>query len=619
MILLFILFIVWYQINAPSSEELAQQQFLQDSIKQATPVVEDQETKPIEEVEQVLTPVQDSIRMAQLKSASLGFQTAVADEGETMSIENDVIQILFSANGGQILEVLMKNYDILLEDSLGNAVRTPLKLMDHADNTFHYEVPLANGMQLNTSTLFHDLKKTRSNEITLTAASETGGKIIQTFKLTDGSYLMDYDVAFQNMGQLVAGNTDRVKLNWRNNLNKLEKNEQFEKMYSTVYYYEVEEGTDYCSCRGDDEVAIQNQLKWISHANQFFSSNLIASSTFVNGDFATIAREDEDPILKTLTSTLELPISNFNTGNFEMDFYIGPNDFDRLGEIGYDLSDIVPFGWSIFGTINRWIIRPLFIFLSSFIGNMGIVILILTLIVKALVFPLTYKMLHSQSKMAALKPVTVDIKEKYKDDMQKQQMESMKIYREYGVNPMGGCLPMVLQMPIWFALYRFFPASIEFRQASFLWANDLSTYDSVFQLPFSIPMMGSHISLFTLLWVVSLLAYTWYNIKHNLDMSTAMNPMMKNMQFIMPVMFFVFLNQYAAGLTCYLLFSNVINIGQTIGTKNFLLDEERIKQTLRANKEKPKKKTGFGARLESALQEQKRIAEDKQGKQNRKR
>ena len=619
MILLFILFIIWYQINAPSAEELEQQRMMQDSIQQVQQQVQEAETKPLPVIQELVTPVQDSIRAVQMKSVQMGFPAADFNSSEEVSIENDVMQITFDAQGGQIKEVLMKSYDVLTEDSLGNEIRYPVKLMDHPDNTFHFEIPLANGVPLNTANLYHKIKKISSDEITLTALSDAGGKIIQSFKLKDGSFTVDYDIAFQNMGGLIAGNTDRIKLNWRNHLNKLEKNVQFEKMYSTVYYYEVDEGTDYCSCRGDDEVVVNNQVKWISHANQFFSSNLIAGSTFHNGDFATIATEENNPILKTLTSTLELPISNFNNGDFDMDFYIGPNDFDRLGDIGYELSDIVPFGWSIFGTINRWVIRPLFTFLSGFIGNMGIVILILTLIVKGLVFPLTYKMLHSQSKMAALKPVTAQIREKYKDDQQKQQMESMKIYREYGVNPMGGCLPMILQMPIWFALYRFFPGSIEFRQASFLWANDLSSYDSILQLPFHIPMMGSHISLFTLLWVVSLLAYTWYNIKHNMDMSTAMNPMMKNMQFIMPVMFFVFLNQYAAGLTCYLLFSNVINIGQTIGTKKFLIDEERIKETLRANKEKPKKKTGFSARLEKALEEQKKIAEQKQKKTNKKR
>ena len=620
MILLFVLFVVWYKINAPTADELQRQQFVQDSIAAAQTI---EQAKPIEETKQIekpqLTPKQDSIRRSQMKSANMGFQVADDGTGKTSSIENDVMRITFDENGGQIEEVFLKKYDVLLEDSLGNEIRKPVKLMDHPNNTFHYEIPLANGGVLNTSRLYHSIHKKDQNTISLTATSDAGGQIEQTFALTDGSYMLDYNVAFSNMSQVAANNADAIQLKWKNHLNKLEKNVQFEKMYSTVYYHEADEGTDYCSCRGDDQQEIKNRIKWVSNANQFFSSNLIANSHFQNGEFETIATEDEDPILKTLQTTLSVPVSNFNNGDVDMQFYIGPNDYDQLREIGHDLSDIVPFGWSIFGSINRWVIRPLFKFLSSFIGNMGIVILILTFIVKALVFPLTYKMLHSQSKMAALKPVTAGIKEKYKDDMQKSQMESMKIYREYGVNPMGGCFPMVLQMPIWFALYRFFPASIEFRQSSFLWANDLSTFDSFFQLPFSIPMMGSHISLFTLLWVISLIAYTWYNMKHNLDMSTAMNPMMKNMQFIMPVMFFVFLNQYAAGLTCYLLFSNLFNIGQTIGTKKFLIDEEKIKETLRANKAKPKKKSGFQARLANALEEQKKIAEDKQKKQNRKR
>ena len=618
MVLLFVLFVVWYKINAPNAEELQQQQFVQDSIEQAR----SRDIKPIEEAKPAprqLSPVEDSLQRAQMKSAFMGFQVAESDQKDYAIIENDVLRITFDKNGGQIREVLLKEYDVLTEDSLHNELRYPVTLMDHPDNSFGYQIPMSNGGVLNTAKLFHKVKKNGKNDITLTATSEAGGQIAQTFKLTDGSYTLDYDVSFENMGSITSSQAESVKLEWRNHHNKLEKNVDFEKMYSTVYYHETEEGTDYCSCRGDDQQEITNRLKWVSHANQFFSSNLIAEAQFLNGEFETIATDETDPVLKKLNTTLTLPISNFDNGNFDMQFYIGPNDFDRLGEIGNDLTDIVPFGWSIFGSINRWIIRPLFKFLSSYIGNMGIVILILTFIVKACVFPLTYKMLHSQSKMAALKPVTAGIKEKYKDDMQKSQMESMKVYREYGVNPMGGCFPMVLQMPIWFALYRFFPASIEFRQASFLWAPDLSTFDSFFNLPFDIPMMGSHISLFTLLWVISLIAYTWYNMKHNLDMSTAMNPMMKNMQFIMPVMFFVFLNQYAAGLTCYLLFSNLFNIGQTIGTKNFLINEDKIKEQLRANKAKPKKKGGFQQRITKALEEQKKQAEEIKKKPNRKR
>jgi YidC/Oxa1 family membrane protein insertase len=275
------------------------------------------------------------------------------------------------------------------------------------------------------------------------------------------------------------------------------------------------------------------------------------------------------------------------------------------------MEDIVPFGWSIFGTINRWVIRPIFSFLSNLIGSKGIVILLLTLIVKSLVYPLTYKMLYSQSKMSALKPQLAKLKDKFKDDAQKVQMETMKIYREYGVNPAGGCFPMVLQMPIWFALYRFFPASIEFRQAPFLWANDLSSYDVFFRLPFSIPFLGDHLSLFTFLWAVSMLVYTYYNSKM-MDMgSMASMPMMKYMQYLMPLMFVFFFNSYASGLTCYLLFSNLLNIGQTLVTKNYLIDNEKILVELDANKKKPKKKGGFQDRLQKALQEQQKVAAER--------
>jgi len=266
------------------------------------------------------------------------------------------------------------------------------------------------------------------------------------------------------------------------------------------------------------------------------------------------------------------------------------------------MEDIIPFGRSIFGTINRWIIRPIFNFLSGFVGSMGIVILILTLIVKLALYPLTYKMLHSQTKMSVLKPEMASLKEKHKDEPQKAQMETMKIYREFGVNPLGGCMPMVLQMPIWFALYRFFPASIEFRQAGFLWATDLSSYDVFFNLPWEIPFYGAHVSLFTLLWAGTTLIYTYYNSKI-MDMN-AINPMMKYMQYFMPLMFLFFFNNYASGLTCYLMFSNIINIGQTLGTKNLLFNDEKIKEELYAKKKKPKKKGKFQARLEQAMKEQ---------------
>lgn len=603
MILLFALFVVWYYINAPSAEELQKQQMVQDSLRLA---------QSSEEDASIIAAIDGEYQVVGDSSGRLDTNTTMHNGPEqTYTLENALMRINFTSRGGRINEILLKEYDVLTVDEHGDQLKYPVRLLNHESNQFYYSIPQMGGATLRTSDLHFALTKNDDSLIELTASTPSGGKIIQRYSFSDTEYLLNYDVRFEQMTNQVGQRSEQIALHWENHLNHLERNVSFEKMYSTVYFKELDEDTEHCSCTRDDDEVLNKRLKWVGHSNQFFSTNLIANNSFESGRFITKTTELDDPVLKTLVSDVEIKINDFSGETVQMQLYAGPNDFGRLRKIGMGLSDIVPFGVSIFGAINRWIIRPLFLFLSSIIGNMGIVILILTLIVKAALFPLTYRMLYSQAKMAALKPMTADIREKYKDDMQKQQMESMKIYREYGVNPVGGCLPMLLQMPIWFALYRFFPASIEFRQASFLWAPDLSTFDAFVQLPFSLPMMGSHLSLFTLLWVVSLLFYTWWNMKNNMDMSATMNPMMKNMQYIMPVMFFVFLNNYASGLTCYLLFSNLINIGQNIGTKNYLIDEEAIKEQLNVNKAKPKKKTGFQARLEEAMKEQQRMAEER--------
>jgi YidC/Oxa1 family membrane protein insertase len=309
---------------------------------------------------------------------------------------------------------------------------------------------------------------------------------------------------------------------------------------------------------------------------------------------------------------VDIPISGSSREQIGMTMYLGPNDFENLRAFGNNLEDVIPFGMSILGTINRWVIRPIFNVLTNLMDNKGLVILLLTLLVKILLYPLTYKMLHSQAKMSALKPQLTGLRERHKDDLQKQQMETMKVYREYGVSPFGGCLPMLLQMPIWIALYRFFPASIEFRQAKFLWATDLSSYDVLVNLPFTIPFYGAHVSMFTLLWAGTTVLYTYYSMKQ-MDMGAmGNNPMLKYMQYFMPVLFLFFFNNYASGLTLYLLFSNLVNIGLTLGTRKFIFNDERIMAELNLNKAKPKKRSAFSERLEAAMKEQQRIAQDRQ-------
>ncbi|MGB1217726.1 MAG: YidC/Oxa1 family insertase periplasmic-domain containing protein, partial [Saprospiraceae bacterium] len=397
----------------------------------------------------------------------------------------------------------------------------------------------------------------------------------QTYTI-NGEYELDYDIQFKNLGDVIVGGTENINLKWVNYLDKIERSTDYEKTMSTVYFKEVEDNMSYCGCQGDDTQEAEKPIKWVAHSNQFFNAALIADKGFSTMSSSTIMPLEEETFLKKLTSDLAIPYSDNST--FGMSFYTGPKEYNRLSAVGGDentleLEGTIAYGRSILGTINRYVIRPLFGLFSGFIGNKGLVILIITILIKLLLFPLTYKMLYSQAKMAALKPQIEALKKKIGDDSQAQQVETMKLYRETGVNPLGGCLPMVIQMPIWIALYRFFPASIEFRQESFLWATDLASFDVITWLPFNIPFYGAHISLFTILWAISTVAYSYYNSKH-MDMSA--NPAMKYVQYLMPIMFLFFFNSFAASLTCYMFFSSLFNIAQTLITKNVIINNDKV-------------------------------------------
>ncbi len=599
-VLIFTLAYFFMVYNTPTEEELAAQKRQQDSIAAI-------QNPPLDTVSSEVKIISgDSTNQNDTTTPDIVQEEIVQEE--LFTLENNLMTITFSNKGGQIVEAELKEHYQILEDEEHNQTSVPLKMMNHPDNRFGYDIRGLNGQRVNTSELFFSGKQDK-NEITFSKQID-GVTISQSYKLSDDNYILEANINAPGISGKIAA--DEVDLVWHNYLNKLELNEQYERYYTTVYYKEADENPDYCSCRGDDQEKLDEKaIEWLSHANQFFNTSVVPSIPFSEARVETVMLEDDAESIKLLKSNASIALENLEGRGLDMQIYVGPNDFERLSAFDNDLEDIVPFGSSIFGTINRWIIRPMFSFLSSFIGSKGLVIIVLTVIVKLALYPLTYKMLHSQMKMAALKPEMEKVKAKYKDDQSKQQMETMKMYREFGVNPLGGCMPMILQMPIWFALYRFFPASLEFRQASFLWATDLSSYDVIAYLPWEIPMFGGHISLFTILWVLTTLIYTWYNSRL-VDMSA--NPAMKYMQYMMPVMFLFFFNNYASGLTAYLMFSNIFNIGQTMVTKNFIIDEEKIKNKLNANKNKPKKKGGFQQRLEKALKEQQRIQAERQNK-----
>lgn len=525
---------------------------------------------------------------------------------QNYTLKNELVSFNLSNQGAKIISAELNKYFKVLTDENNVESKIPLQFYASKNNVFNYKLPI-NGQIIETKNIVFGVNKSSDKEIEFESILTSGAKVIIKYFLSPDNYQLDHSIS------VTGANLDNnVKIHWENYLERIEKNTEYEKFYSSVYFHEKDKKTDYCSCRGDDVKELNNKtVSWVSHSHQFFNNTLMSDVGFKNARNETVMLQSNAKEMKILKSDLEIDKDLMSNQEFKMKWYIGPNENNRLAAFNNKFEDIIPYGWSVFGTINKYLIRNLFLFLENFIGSKGIIILLMTLLVKLLVFPLAYKMIQSQAKMSALKPEIDKIKNKYKDDMQKQQMETMKIYNEFGVNPLGGCFPLVLQMPIWIALYRFFPATIEFRQESFLWATDLTSYDVIMNLPFSIPFFGDTLSLFAFLWMLSTLAFTYYSSK---AMDFSANPAMLYMQYLMPFIFWFMFNKTAAGLTCYMFFSNLLNIAQTILGKKYLFDQDKIRAALEVNKSKPKKQSGFSARFQEMVKEQQRIQQERQNK-----
>lgn len=608
MTLIFAIFFFWTRMNAPKPEQIAAQKRVKDSLEnlQKNPITTVAPAPSIGTPSTTISP-KDTNALKQLAGSFGAFAAAAAGEEKTETLENDLFKITFTNKGGIIKEVELKKYLKSYDDAQGKEQKTALKLLNDPKNRFEYLLPVTGlNTMVSTQNLFFTPIK-NGNTITYRADAGNGKFFEQSYNIQDGTYNINYDVKMEGLNTVLQNGRNSIDLNWVNYLDKIEKNSDYERNYTSVYFKPDGKNPDYCKCTDSDKTdAAGKTIKWVSHSNQFFNTSLIAAGTsFPGATLETQMLDLNSASLKRLASQIKIPYNpNGTSETFRMNMYVGPNEFDRLRAYGEYVEDIIPFGSNILGTINRWVIRPMFNLLSSFIGSKGVVILMLTLLVKACLYPLSYKMLYTQAKQEFLKPELEKIKAKIGDDPQATQMETMKMYREHGVNPLGGCMPMVLQMPIWFALYRFFPAAIEFRQAPFLWATDLSSYDVAFSLPFSIPTIGSHISLFSILWLVTTLIYTFYSTK---SMDFSANPAMKPLQYIMPVMFFAFFNKFASGLTAYLVFSNVLNIGQTLITKNYIINKDKIAAEMSDFKKKPKTKGLFQTKMEEAMKMQEQM------------
>ncbi|HRG68779.1 MAG: membrane protein insertase YidC [Saprospiraceae bacterium] len=578
----------------PEMQEQLRKKQNQDSLSQL------QSPKPAAEPAMHTSPVSDTNTANPLNDSLV--QIPIKE----VVLENELIKVKFSSKGARITEATIKNHYKIHIAKDSSEQKLPLTLLEDLKNEYDLRFKTEAG-DVATKNLNFEINQVSSNEIRFTTQLNTGGNIIINYRLLPSDYQLDYSIRTEN----VKLKEDLI-IHWENYLDKLERNTDYEKYASTVYFKEKEENPDYCSCRNDDKIETNDKrVQWVSHSNQFFNSSLISENGFSKGRYETVLLDPKSEDLKKLITDVSIPASELEQKELKLKWYIGPNEFKRLKAFNVELEDIISYGWSIFGSINRYAIRPLFVFLSNFIGNKGFIILLMTLVVKLLVFPLAYKMLHSQAKMTALKPEIEKVRNKHKDDMQKQQMETMKMYNEFGVNPLGGCFPLLLQMPIWIALYRFFPATIEFRQASFLWAADLTSFDEFIHLSFNLPLFGNTLSLFAFLWMISTLIFTYYSAQ---SMDFSANPAMKYMQYLMPVIFWFMFNKTAAGLTCYMFFSNLLNIGQTILGRSLLFDTDKIRGELELNKTKPRKKGGFRERLETMMKEQQRQALEREKK-----
>ena len=427
-------------------------------------------------------------------------------------------------------------------------------------------------------------------------ADENNNYVEFAYKLKGNSYIVDVDVNVSGGQSMIAAGTKELAFDWSYKAVQMEKSRENEANVTSIEYMNTEEEYDYLSPTSDDEEKLEEKLKWFAFKQQFFSSVLVSKDGFSNPTLKVTKEPETSRNLKTLSASLTLPYSGKSSETNSFSFYFVPNHYSTLKSYELGMEQLVPLGWGIFGWVNKFVVIPVFNFLGQFITNYGIIILLLTLIFKIGLLPLTYKAYMSTAKMRVLKPEIDELNKQYenKDAMEKQQA-TMALYKKAGVNPLGGCLPMVLQMPILIALFRFFPASIELRHKAFLWADDLSSYDSIFNLPFTIPFYGDHVSLFTLLMTVTTIIYT----KMNSDLQGS-NPQMAQMKWIMylmPIMFLGFFNSYASGLSYYYFLANMVTFGQQFLFK-YMVDENAIHAKMQENKKKPVTKSTFQKKLE---------------------
>lgn len=595
----------WF--NRPTPEQIEAQRHYQDSIAkieyaQQMDLVREAQREAF--VKDSLENLPDSVRASLLRQDFGVFANVMTGTETYTTLQNDVLELRVSNKGGRICYARLKEFD--------NYKGEPLVLFDENSSSLTFNLVTAASQVLSTDELyFTPVKGDDPNQLIMRLQVENGRHLDFTYTLEPGSYRVGYRIQGTGLNGLLAPSTNALDIAWTQDIHQQEKGRMFEDRYVNLSYKYMADDVEHLSETKSDSEKISNRLRWIGYKDMFFSTVLISEEGFeaTTLDSKSYAAGE---VLKQFKTNTSVAFDLRGEKPTELSYYFGPNKFALLksfdkgvdSDLQLDLEKLVPLGWGIFRWVNQYFVIPLFDFLGKFIPNYGLLIFLLTVIVKLILYPLTYKSYISSAKMRVLRPQVEEINAKYpgQDQALERQKATMELYSRAGASPLSGCLPLLLQMPILIALFMFFPSAIELRHESFLWANDLSTYDAIVSwetyIPIITPYFGNHISLFCLLMTITNIIYT----KYNMDMTNTgqqQMPGMKLMMYLMPLMFLVFFNQYASGLTYYYFISMLISIVQTLIFR-FTINEEKLLAKLEANKRKPMKKSGLMKRLEEA-------------------
>ncbi|OQB30447.1 MAG: Membrane protein insertase YidC [Bacteroidetes bacterium ADurb.Bin174] len=618
-------------LNRPSQEEIERQRAYQDSLRIAQQELQEairesnaQKVSDFDAAEHIDSSEQETSK------AYGDFKSAASGEEKLFVLENDLIKITLSNKGGRIVSAQLKEH--LSRNSL------PVELFHQDDANFGFTMALRNNHIITTSSLFFNpvSEVTEDSEgnrqMTFRLQSETNAYIDFVYTLPANDYMLDFTVRSHEMNTIMPLGSNYMIVNWNSRIRQQEKGRQFEERYSTLNYKYLTDDMEKMNAAKDDEKKLTGKVKWIAFKDQYFSSILIAGESFSNTHLISKIESKESGYMKSYQAEMTVDYNPASNEDMSFKFYLGPNKYKTLASYDKDLPsdqklklrEVLPLGWGIFGWINRFAIIPMFNFFSSFISNFGIIILLMTIVIKLVLFPLTYKSYVSSAKMRVLKPEIDEINERIPPEKAaERQKATMELYNKVGVSPFSGCLPTLLQMPILFAMFMFFPSSIELRGESFLWAKDLSSYDAIVSwdvyIPFISKYYGNHISLFTLLMTITTLISTKLNMANTNTSDQPGSGMMKWMMYLMPIMFMFIFNSYASGLSYYYFISTLITIGQTYAIRS-TIDEEKLlaelhaKRTANAKKQPTKKKSSFMERLEKMQREQEKLMRERSKK-----